>query len=140
VYFSWRSFAVSEISDEKTETLVGNIVVYRTVNWPEEIAAIAGPFRQNETREGWLSRAARKSQSTFWHTKALFYSELKDPKFSVAIKILNAADKARKEAAILASRFETLAGNLNAENAHLHSSDVLTLIDAARALRGMDRA
>ena len=77
---------------EKSEE---NIVMNRTVDWQSEISAIAGPIGSNDTRESWLQRAARKSQSTYWHVKALFYGELKDPKYSVAFKILSAADRAR---------------------------------------------
>ncbi len=77
----------------------GKIVVDRTVDWASEIATIAGPYSPNDTRESWLQRAARKSQSTYWHIKALFYGELVDPKYSVAYKILSAADRARIEGA-----------------------------------------
>ncbi len=79
---------MSESKDEK-------IVMNRTVDWASEISTIAGPYSPNDTRESWLQRAARKSQSTYWHVKALFYGELKDPKYSVAFKILSAADRAR---------------------------------------------
>lgn len=121
---------------EKTDE---NIVMNRTVDWQSEIIAIAGPKRSGDTWESWLARAARKSQSTFWHVKALFYGELKDPKYSVAYKVLSAAEKARAEASALASQFESIAGSLNAKDADFYSPDVLALIDAARALRGVDR-
>jgi hypothetical protein len=123
-----------------SEKANGNIVMYRTVNWQEEIAAIAGPYSPNDTRESWLNRAARKSGATYWHCKALFYGELTDPKYSVAYKVLSAAEKARAKASQLASRFETIAGALNAADPDFHSHSVLELVNAARALRGLDSA
>lgn len=123
---------MSEKSDEK-------IVMNRTVDWQTEISAIAGPKLSGDTWESWLSRAARRSSSTFWHIKALFYGEIKDPKYSVAYKVLSAAEKARADASALASRFESLAGAMNATDPDFYSSDVLALVDAARAVRGLDR-
>ena len=116
-----------------------NIVMNRTVDWQTEISAIAGPYRPSDTRESWLARAARKSTATFWHIKALYYNELTDPKYSVAYKVLSAAEKARAEASELASRFESLAGAMNGADKNFHSEDVLMLIHAARQLRGVDR-
>src|SRR3979411_63392 len=79
---------MSEKSGEK-------IVVYRTLDWQEQIATIAGPRQPSDTRESWLARAARKSGASFWHIKALFYGQLTDRKYSIAYKILSAADRAR---------------------------------------------
>ena len=110
-------------------------------DWPRLIEDIAGPMRANETRERWLDRAARKSRLSYRQIKSLYYGQSKDPRTSTAVRVLDAAEKARKEAAELATQFEVLAGSLNAqENSDRHSSDVLALINAARALRGMDRA
>ncbi len=109
-----------------------------TINWMFEIEAIAGPYGGN--RKGWLSRAARKSGATFRQIKALYYGECRNPKTSVAIGVLSAAEKARKEASDQASRFESLAGAMNASDPDFYSEDVLALIHAARSLRGLDRA
>lgn len=110
-------------------------------DWPRLIAEIAGPMKSNETRERWLDRAARKTQLSYRQIKSLYYGQCKDPRTSVSVRVLDAAAKARIEAAQLATQFEKLAGALNATgNPDLHSSDVLALIDAARALRGLDRA
>lgn len=106
------------------------------INWTDHIEVIAGPYSGN--RKGWLSRAARKSGATFRQIKALYYGECIDPKTSVALGVLSAAEKARAEASELASRFESLAGAMNASDPDFYSSDVLTLIGAARALRGLD--
>jgi hypothetical protein len=54
--------------------------------------------------------------------------------------VLEAATKARAEAARLATQFENVAGALNAKDQDFYSSDVLALINAARALRGLSRA
>jgi hypothetical protein len=106
-------------------------------DWSRLIEDVAGPMRANETRERWLDRAARKSRLSYRQIKSLYYGQSKDPRISTAIRILDAADKARKEAAVLATQFELLAGSLNAQNSDRYSSDVLALINAARALRGL---
>jgi hypothetical protein len=107
-------------------------------DWSRLIEDVAGPMRANETRERWLDRAARKSRLSYRQIKSLYYGQSKDPRISTAIRILDAADKARKEAAVLATQFELLAGSLNAQkDSDRYSSDVLALINAARALRGL---
>jgi len=108
------------------------------INWTMQIEVIAGPYGGN--RKGWLARAARKSGATFRQVKALYYGECTDPKTSVALGVLSAAEKARAEAAELATRFESLAGAMNASDPDFYSEDVLALIHAARAVRGLDRA
>lgn len=108
------------------------------INWPLQIEAIAGPYAGN--RKGWLARAARKSGATFRQIKALYYGESTNPKTDVALGVLSAAEKARAEAGELASRFESLAGAMNATDPDFYSEDVLALIHAARAVRGLDRA
>lgn len=117
-----------------------NGVVQRTLNWQEIITEVAGPMQVNDTRESWLARAARRSRISYRQIKALYYGQTKDPRTSVAIGVLSAADKARAEASELASRFENLAGSLNAKDENFYSADVLALIDAARRLRGMARS
>ena len=115
-------------------------VVYRTLNWQEIVSEVGGPMQPGDTRESWLARAARRSRISYRQIKALYYGQTKDPRTSVAIGVLSAADKARAEASALASQFENLAGSLNAKDEDFYSPDVLALIDAARRLRGMDRA
>lgn len=128
-----------------SENRDGKVVAYRTVDWRGEISAIAGLFQASDTRESWLARAARRADVSFRHIKAMFYGELKDPKYSVAYKVLSAAQRARIDAAkldasALSSKFETIAaGMLNADQ-DFYSADVTALLNAARMLRGMDRA
>jgi hypothetical protein len=109
------------------------------VDWSDRIADIAGPYRPFDTRESWLARAATKAGITFRQCKALFYGEAKRPKQQVADKIIGASERARREASDLASRFETLAGALNASDADFYGKDITALIHAARSLRGLDR-
>ena len=116
-----------------------NCVVYRTLNWQQIVSEVAGPMKAGDTRESWLARAARRCRVSHRQIKALYYGQTKDPKTSIAIGILCAADKARAEASELASKFENLAGSLNAKDQDFFGPDVLALIDAARRLRGMDR-
>jgi hypothetical protein len=128
-----KDFVVVEKSDR-------NGVVYRTLNWQQIVTEVAGPMQASDTRESWLARAARRSRISYRQIKALYYGQTKDPRTSVALGVLSAADKARAEASALASQFENLAGSLNAKDEDFYSPDVLALIDAARRLRGLDRA
>src|SRR6266566_8127052 len=128
---------MSEKSEDK-------IVMNRTVDWQSEISAIAGPYGPNDTRESWLSRAARKSSSTFWHIKALFYGELKDPKYSVAYKILSAADRARiekaqRDAEQATAIYRNYAARLQSIDADFHRGQIDVLLGAARIVGGRDR-
>lgn len=109
-----------------------------TIDWAAQVEMIAGPYGGN--RKSWLARAARRSGATFRQIKALYYGECKDPRASVAIGVLSAADKARAEASALASRFESLAGAMNASDPDFYCEDVLALVNAARAVRGLDRS
>lgn len=111
----------------------------RTLDWQQYISEVAGPMKNSDTRESWLARAARRSRISYRQIKALYYGQTKDPRTSIAIGVLSAADKARAEASALASQFENLAGSLNAKDEDFYSPDVLALIDAARRLRGTDR-
>jgi hypothetical protein len=110
-----------------------------TTDWSDRIADIAGPYRPFDTRESWLARAATKAGISFRQCKALFYGEAKRPKQQVAEKIIGASERARREASDLASRFETLAGAMNASDADFYGKDITALIHAARSLRGLDR-
>jgi hypothetical protein len=115
----------------------------RSIDWQCEIGVIAGPYDGN--RKGWLARAARKSGATYRQIKALWYGESVNPKVSVAIDVLKAAQEAREEARRLATQFESLAGAMNAgamnaSDPDFYCEDVHTLIDAARKIRGLDRA
>lgn len=127
---------MSEKSEEK-------IVVYRTLDWQEQIATIAGPRQPSDTRESWLARAARKSGASFWHIKALFYGQLTDPKYSVAIKIISAADKARiqeaqRNAAKLSNIYQGTAVALGNIDADFHRDNIDALVNAARILGALD--
>lgn len=109
-------------------------------NWRQEVVWICGPRKERSTRESWFADGAKKCGVKWRQLKALYHGEVKDPKVSVGDKVRWAAEQARQEAQALASRFETIAGSLNAKDEDFHSADVAALIDAARALRGLDRA
>jgi hypothetical protein len=121
----------------------------QAVNWANEITDLAGPFLPTDTKESWLSRAHRRVQRvndkvSFKMVERLFYGRVADPKFSVASSVLSAAEQARieaarREAAQLAQRFETIAGGLNAKDSDFYSAHVSALIDAADKLRDLDR-
>lgn len=107
----------------------------------EAISVVAGSRGWFETREAWLARAARKAGISFRACKALWYGEITSEENKAARRMLDAATKeGRAEAKALASQFERIAGSLNVTDADFHSADVAALLDAARALRGLDRA
>jgi hypothetical protein len=130
-----------------SENLTGKIIRYRTrkivmqasINWQAEISAIAGAIGIHDSRESWLRRAARKAGLTEWHVKALFYGELKDPKWSVAYKVLSAAEKARlgearRDAKQIADIYLSTAATLAHTDSDFHSTAIASLVEAARIL------
>lgn len=125
---------------EKSEE---NTVMNRTLSWQDEITAIAGPRNSNDTRESWLARAARKSGISFWHVKALFYGQLTDPKYSIASKIISAADRARiqearRDADQLANIYQAAAVSLARVDEDFHRTSIDALVEAARILGAQD--
>ncbi len=117
-----------------------NCVMYRTFGWKELVEEIAGPPPAYGEQARWFFKAARECKLSARQIEALWRGECKDPKFSISIKVLAAAVRARKEANELAAKFENTAGSLNAKDKDFYGADVLALIDAARRLRGMGRA
>ena len=103
----------------------------------EFVVAVAGPRQWADTRQSWLARAARKAGISYRQCKSLFYGEITDPNHRSARLMRDAAEQ---KAGALASQFETLASRMNATDPDFYRSDVLALVDAARALRGLDRA
>lgn len=129
--------------DEKSANQDEFIVMNPTVDWASKIQAIAGPLRDTDTKESWLARAARLSGSKFWHIKALYRGELTDPKYSVAYKILSAADKARieearRDAAKLSQIYTSTAQALGNVDPDFHRSSIDALVNAARILGTLD--
>ncbi len=122
-----------------SESSYGNCVMSRTFGWKELVEEIAGPPPAYGERARWLYRAARECKLSTRQIEALWRGECKDPKFSISIKVLAAAVRARKEANEAAAKFENLAGSLHAKDKDFYSADVLALIDAARRIRGMGR-
>ena len=103
----------------------------------ELIAAVAGPRDFSDNRKSWLNRAARRAGISYRSVKAVFYGEITNEKHP-SIRLLQHA--ARERAGTLASRFETIARNMDAADTDFYRADVLALIDVARALRGADRS
>jgi hypothetical protein len=122
----------------------------QVVNWKNEIGTIAGAFRPDDTKESWLGRAftqVRKlnQKITFRHLTSLYYGHVTDPKFSIAISIISAAEKARLEAARndasrLAEIYQNAAGALSEIDQNIHRDDIDALVSAARILGALNRA
>lgn len=98
----------------------------------ELVAAVAGSRQWADTRQSWLSRAARKAGISYRQTKALFYGEIKDPNHRSARLMRDAAEQA--------GRFEHIARSMNAVDADFYGEDVAALLDMARALRNVGGA
>ncbi len=107
------------------------------VRMRELITAVAGPRLDTDNRESWLRRAARMAGTSYRQARALFYGEIVDPHHRTVTKFREAAG--RHEARNLASQFENLAQALNIRDSDFHSHTVAALIDAASALRNLDR-
>jgi len=102
----------------------------------ELVVAVGGPLEADENRKSWLTRVADTAQISVRAAKAAFYREPTSRK--VEQRLREAAG--RMEAEYLAKRFENLASALNVRDADFHGEDVAALVNAARALRSLDRA
>lgn len=90
----------------------------------------------------WLCTVAGKIGSSYRTARSLWLGEIKDPDHwaAKAVRHEAAIATAKREAAELAQQFEKLAGKLNAKGQNSYSADVAALLDAARVIRGLDRA
>jgi hypothetical protein len=115
----------------------------RTINWKEEIGAIAGPFLPSDTKQSWLARASRRCTVSLRHIQSIYYGQVDDPKFSVASNILSAADQARieearRDAAKLAQIYQSTATALGNVDPDFHRGNIDALVSAARILGALD--
>jgi len=110
------------------------------LDWKEIVEEIAGSASAYGGQVVWFFKAARACGLSARQIEALWRGEYKDPKFSISVKVLEAAARARKEANDLATKFETAAGALHAKDQDFYGADILALVDAARRVRGMGRA
>jgi hypothetical protein len=109
----------------------------KAINWLEEISVIAGPRSAKSNRESWLAAAAEKADVTLRAIKALFYGEVCHPSYENAEKIKRASAAARAEALALAEQYAQVAGALYAKDQDFYCDDIVALVHAARALRGL---
>jgi hypothetical protein len=108
-----------------------------------EIAIVAGPKDWGDTRESWLARVPRKVKTVSFRTvKALWYSEIEDPEHWAARDIRREAEliEARKEAASLASQFQSIAGGMRATDQDFFRTEIDRLERIARQLGAVDRS
>jgi hypothetical protein len=102
----------------------------------ELVMAVGGPMLPGENRKRWLSRVAEAAGLSLRVARAAFYQETNS---RIAAAKLKAA-AGRHEAEHLARQFESLATSLNVRDADFHGADAAALLDAARALRGLNRS
>lgn len=109
----------------------------QAISWPDEIGTIAGPFGGN--RKSWLARAARVAGVTYRQIKALYYGEHGDPRHSVGMKLLAAAQdarvqRARCDARNVAEFFSRHAQALADVDPNLNRKRIDEFVAAARAI------
>jgi hypothetical protein len=107
----------------------------------EAMIALAGRPPMHGELPRWLKNVAEAVGISVRTARSIWNGNISRPDH-LAIKELKRVAKvesARREAAHLAQRFETIAGGLNAKDADFYSEDIAALIGAARALRNVDR-
>jgi len=79
---------------------------------------------------------------SFRAVKSIWYGEITDPEHHAARDLRRAADiiAARREALELASKYQSIAGAMNASDQDFFSEDIARLERVARMLCGGDRA
>lgn len=117
----------------------------QVINWQSEIGTIAGPFLPTDTKQSWLARASRKCSVSLRHIQSLYYGHVNDPKYSVASKIISAADQARiqeakRDAEVVAKFFNKRAQALASVDPDIHRSEIDVFIEAARIVSSRNSA
>jgi hypothetical protein len=101
------------------------------INWRARIEAIAGDPQGADTRESMIARAARKAGTSYRTTRALYYGETTDPRYSIGRKI-------DRIAAQQADRYEAIAMSLENQDASFHRITIDQYRSLARRIRGQD--
>jgi hypothetical protein len=103
---------------------------------------VAGTAPRYGEQPRWLHSVASKIGSSYRTARSLWLGEITDPEHRAVRAVKREAEiaKAKREAAELASQFEKWAKKLDADHQGTYSADVAALLDAARVIRGLDRA
>jgi catalase len=112
------------------------------VDWAEQIETIAGPYQGN--RKSWLADAAKAAKIKYSQARDLFYGTMKDPKHSVASRVLSAADQAKLEQAkrnvqSAAEIYQSHAAALERIDPDFYREHIDILVGASRVLGGRNR-
>lgn len=103
------------------------------------VYAVGGEVRSGENRKGWLARVARAAGISPRSASAAYYNELRGDVHRAGVEAKLKAAAGKQEANSLATQFESLANAMVLGDQDFHSTDIAALLDAARALRGLDR-
>lgn len=108
----------------------------------EAMIELAGRPPMHGELPRWLGNIAASVGISFRTARAIWNGEITKPDHLAIEKLKRQAkvEAARREAAQLAQRFETIAGGLNAKDPDFYSADVSALVHAARILRNVDRS
>ena len=94
----------------------------------KEIALVAGPREWGENNKSLFSRVAKKVPTVSFRTvRALWYGEIQDDNHWAARDIRRAAEEimeARREAAALADRYQSIAGGMRVTDEDFHSPQI----------------
>ena len=107
------------------------------------IAIVAGPMDWADTRESWLARVPRKVKTVSFRTvKSLWYGERTDPNHWAARDIRREAEliEAKREAAVLADRYQQIAGGMRGTDQDFYRTEIDRLERLARILSGVHRS
>jgi di/tripeptidase len=88
-----KSSVNAEKLSRNAESSMSDIVI----EMHEKIALLAGDRTWHDSRDSWLSRAARNAGISYRTAKALFYKERPDPKSSVVELVRGAVEKMNRE-------------------------------------------
>ncbi len=96
------------------------------------IAAVAGPKDENDTRQSWLARAARRAGISYRTVRAVFYGEISDPDHP-CVRLLQL--EAQRRIVSAADRVEALARSMEKADPEFYAADVAALREAALSMR-----
>lgn len=90
----------------------------------------------------WLRTVARHANISFRTARSLWNNEIKNPDHLAAreIKRLAQLKEARRDALMVAEFFDRRAAALSSIDADFHRSEIDAFVEAARAIRGLNRA
>lgn len=98
----------------------------------ELVEIVAGPREWSDTRESWLSRAAKRSKLSYRTVRSIWYGTITDERHP-AIRLLRHTAERRA-----AQQYESIARSLQAIDPEFHSPRITQYLALARSLRDLE--